>query len=161
MIYLSKGGAGADSDHTWIRPAYKQWYALTATHFTLYFHPLHQPKTPVFAKNCHPKSYFCHCPEFWKFFTQRPLISWNLQGTQMPPPFFSFFYDFCHWKTPYFFCLAYTCLFERNVAPSNTVRSWNILYSRNRIEQFGEYFHENYMDEFHWRAGMIYRLLST
>ena len=22
MIYLSKGGAGADSDHTWIRP----WY---------------------------------------------------------------------------------------------------------------------------------------
>ena len=23
------------------------------------FTPLHQPKTPVFAKNCHPKSYFC------------------------------------------------------------------------------------------------------
>ena len=22
MIYLSKGGAGADSDHTWIRPCY-------------------------------------------------------------------------------------------------------------------------------------------
>ena len=24
MIYLSKGGAGADSDHTWIRPCMKQ-----------------------------------------------------------------------------------------------------------------------------------------
>ena len=75
------------------------------------FTPLHQPKTPVFAKNCHPKSYFCHCPEFWKFFTQRPLIGWNLKGTQMPPPFFSFFYDFCHWKTPYFFALhTHVCL---------------------------------------------------
>ena len=73
-------------------------------------------------------------------------------------------------KDPLFFCLAYTCLFEGNVA-SNTVRSWKILYSRNRIEQFGEYFQvqfnkgdENkisfgstdlivhYMDEFHWRV---------
>ena len=38
---------------------YKQWYTPTATHLTLYFHPLHQPKTPVFAKNCYPKSQ-CH-----------------------------------------------------------------------------------------------------
>ena len=42
-------------------------------------------------------------------------------------------------KDPLFFCLAYTCLFEGNVA-SNTVRSWKILFSRNRIKQFGEYF---------------------
>ena len=25
MIYLSKGGAGADSDHTWIRPCWMIW----------------------------------------------------------------------------------------------------------------------------------------
>ena len=31
-------------------------------------------------------------------------------------------------------------MFEGNVAPSNTVRTWKILYSRNRIVQFGEYF---------------------
>ena len=37
---------------------YKQWYAPTFTHLTLYLTPLHQPKTHVFTKNCHPKSYF-------------------------------------------------------------------------------------------------------
>ena len=42
-------------------------------------------------------------------------------------------------KDPLFFCLEYTCLFVGNVA-SNTVRSWKILYSRNRIEQFGNTF---------------------
>ena len=106
------------------------------------FTPLHQPKTPVFAKNCHPKSQ-CHtvyfitswskCPEFWKFFTQRPLIGWNLRkGTQMPP----ILLWLLSLKDPLFFYLAYTCLFEGNVA-SNTERSWKILYSRNRIEQLG------------------------
>ena len=28
MIYLSKGGAGANSDHTWIRPCMKPIYIL-------------------------------------------------------------------------------------------------------------------------------------
>ena len=31
MIYLSKGGAGADSDHTWIRPCEFK-YILTGLH---------------------------------------------------------------------------------------------------------------------------------
>ena len=43
-------------------------------------------------------------------------------------------------KDPLFFALHKHGLFEGNVAPSNTVRSWKILYSRNRIVQFGEYF---------------------
>ena len=43
-------------------------------------------------------------------------------------------------ERPPIFCPAYTCFFEGNVAPSNTVRSWKILYSRNIIVQFGEYF---------------------
>ena len=45
-------------------------------------------------------------------------------------------------KDPLFFALHTHGLFEGNVAPSNTVRSWKILYSRNRIVQFGEYFQE-------------------
>ena len=43
-------------------------------------------------------------------------------------------------KDPLLFALHTHGLFEGNVAPSNTVRSWKILYSRNRIVQFGEYF---------------------
>ena len=43
-------------------------------------------------------------------------------------------------KDPLFFALHTHGLFEGNVAPSNTVRSWKILYSQNRIMQFGEYF---------------------
>ena len=42
-------------------------------------------------------------------------------------------------KDPLFFALHTHGLFEGNVAPSNTVRSWKIVYSRNRIVQFGEY----------------------
>ena len=38
------------------------------------FTPLHQPKTPVFAKNCHPKS---HCPSVQNFgnFSLKDLLS--------------------------------------------------------------------------------------
>ena len=93
------------------------------------FTPLHQPQTPVFAKNCHPKSYFCHTPEFWKFFTQRPLMSWNLRK-RYPNAAYFFLWPLSL-KDPLFFCLAYTCLFEGNVAPSNTVRSWkNFVFSK-------------------------------
>ena len=123
--------------------SHKQWYAPTATHLTLYFHPTTSAQNPCFCQKLSPKVLFLsHCPEFWKFFTHRPRIGWNLKGTQIPSCFFFFF--FFLWllslKDPLFFCLAYTCLFEGNVAPSNTVRSWKILYSRNRIERFGEYF---------------------
>ena len=105
------------------------------------FSPLHQPKTPVFTKNCHPKSYFfSHCPEFWKFFTQRPLIGWLEFEKKVPKcPLFLWLLSL---KDPYFLpCRPYTHgLFEGNVAPSNMVRRWKILYSRNRIVQFVEYF---------------------
>ena len=43
-------------------------------------------------------------------------------------------------KDPLFFALHTHGLFEGNVAPSHTVRSWKISYSRNRMVQFGEYF---------------------
>ena len=45
------------------------------------FTPLHQPKTPFLPKTVtqsHSVT-LSKCPEFWKFFTQRPLIGWNLR----------------------------------------------------------------------------------
>ena len=61
------------------------WYAPTATPLTLYFNPLHQPKTPVFTKKLSPKVLFCpHCPKFWKLFTQRPQISLWLLSLKDP-----------------------------------------------------------------------------
>ena len=129
-------------------------------------------QNPCFYQKLSPKVlFFSHCPEFWKFCSQRPLIGWNLRKRYPNVPYF---YGFCDWKTPYYLpCIHMVCL-RGIIAPSNTVRSWKILYSRNRIVQFGEYlFDENeisvlqaqptqlcIMDEFHWRAGMIYRLLS-
>ena len=99
------------------------WYAPTATPLTPYFNPLHQPKSPVFTKKLSPKVlFFPHCPKFWKLFTQRPQIGWNKRYPNAP-----YFYGFCHWKTPNFLpCMQ---VFEGSVAPSNTVRSWKILYS--------------------------------
>ena len=73
------------------------------------FDPLFSPPTsapnPCFYQKLSPKVlFFLHCPEFWKFFTQRPLIGWNLRKRYPNVPYF---YGFCHWKTP-IFCLAYT-----------------------------------------------------
>ena len=57
----------------------------------------------------------------------------------MPPIFMAFVTE-----RPLFFALhTHVCLrgvLPGSVAPSNTVRNWKILYSRNRIVQFGEYF---------------------
>ena len=112
------------------------------------FDPIFSPlptsaQNPCFCQKLSPKVLFLsHCPEFWKFFTQRPLMSWNLSKRY---PNAAYFLWLLSLKDPLFFCLAYTCLFEGNVAPSNTVRSWKILYSRNRIEQFGEYFQVHLM----------------
>ena len=89
--------------------------------------PIHQPKTPVFTKKLSPKVlFFPHCPKFWKLFTQRPQIDWK-KGTQMPPILW-----LLSLKDPQFF-LPCMQVFEGNVAPSNTVRSWKILYSWDRI----------------------------
>ena len=99
---------------------YKQWYTPTATHLTLYFHPLHQPKTPVFAKNCHPKSQ-CHTVQVSRileiFHSKTPN---RLEFKKKVPTCHLFCYGFCHWKTPYFFALHTFCLFEGNVAQTRS-----------------------------------------
>ena len=74
------------------------------------FDPLFSPPTsapnPCFYQKLSPKVlFFSHCPEFWKFFTQRPLIGRNLRKRYPNVPNF---YGFCHSETPPIFCLAYT-----------------------------------------------------
>ena len=107
---------------------------------TPYFHPLHQAKNSCFYKNCLPNPlFFPHCPKFWKFFTQRPQIAPNRLEFEKKVPKCPPFLWLLSLKDPLF--LPCMHLFEKNVAPSNTVcRSWKILYSWNRIVQFGEYF---------------------
>ena len=105
-----------------------------ATPLTLYFIPLHQPKNPVFKKNCHPKSYFFYTVQnFGNCSLKDPKLAgiWE-KGTQMTPLFMAFVVE----RSPFF--LPCIHMFEGNVAPSNTVRSWKILYSW--LVQFGEYF---------------------
>ena len=103
------------------------------------FSPPYISPKPLFLSKIVTQSHsvtLSKCPEFWKFFTQRPLIDWNLRKRYPNEAYFVMAFVT---ERPPIFCLAYTCLFEGNVA-SNTVRSWKILYSRNRIEQCGEYF---------------------
>ena len=77
------------------------------------------------------------------------------------------------------FCLACTCLFEGNVAPSNTAEAGKFCIleteSCNLVNTFRCKFNKGdenkisvlqaqptqfcIMDEFHWRAGMIHRPL--
>ena len=102
------------------------------------FTPLHQPQTPVFAKNCHPKSQ-CHTVQvsrILEFFTQRPLIGWNLRKRY---PNAAYFVMAFVTERPPIFCLAYTCLFEGNVA-SNTVRSWKICILETESSNLGNTF---------------------
>ena len=116
--------------HEWGSLAYKHWYAPTATHLTLYFHPLHQPKTPVFTKNCHPKSYFFHTlSRILEIFHSKTPIRLEFEKKVPKCPLFLRLLSL---KDPLFFALHTHDLFEGNVAPSNTVRSWKILYSRNQ-----------------------------
>ena len=83
-------------------------------------------------------------------------------------------------KDPLFFALHTHGLFEGNVAPSNTVRSWKFCIlateSCNLVNTFRCKFNKGdenkisvlqaqptqlcIIDEFHWRVGIIYRLLS-
>ena len=116
------------------------------------FTPLHQPKTPVFAKNCHPKSQ-CHTVQvsrIWKFFTQRPLIGWNLR--KKVPKCRLFRYGFCHWKTPYFFalhtrfvwgkcCLKHGQKLENFVFSKQNQAIWGILSGANLIKVMKIKFH--------------------
>ena len=67
--------------------------------FDPYFQPLHQPKTPLFTKNCHPKSYFFHTVQNLEIFHSKTP---NWLEFEKKVPKYPLFYSFCHWKTPYF-----------------------------------------------------------
>ena len=145
------------------------------------FDPLFNPPTsaqnPCFYQKLSPKvRFFSHCPEFWKFFTQRPLISWNLRKRYPNAPYF---YGFRHWKTPCFlpwihmFVSGECCSLKHSQKLENFVFSkqnraiwWILEYkfnigAENKISVLqAQPTQLCIMDEFHWRAGMIYRLLS-
>ena len=97
------------------------------THQLPHLWPLHLTpyicQKPLFLpKNCHPKSCFFHTVQNFGNCSLKDPISAGKKYPNAP-----YFYDFCHWKTPNFLpCMQ---VFEGNVAPSNTVRSWKILYS--------------------------------
>ena len=96
----------------------------------------HQPK-PLFLPKIVTQSpiFFTLSRILEIFLSKTPnRLEFEKKGTQMSPIFMAFVTE-----RPPNFCLAYAW-FEGNGAPSNTVRSWKILYSRNRIVQFGEYF---------------------
>ena len=105
------------------------WYAPTATLLLIPYisqKPMFLPKIVLF---------FPHCPKFWIFFYSKTPNRLEFEK-KVPNDTL-----YCHWKTPYFLpCMhVFEAWGEINVAPSNTVRSWKILYSWNRIVQFGEY----------------------
>ena len=77
---------------------------LTDCHtFDPLFAPLTSAQNPVFyQKLSHKVLFFPHCPNFLKFFTQRPQIGWNLRQRYPNAPNFL---KFCHMKNPLFFAL--------------------------------------------------------
>ena len=59
------------------------------------FDPLFSPPTsaqnPCFYQKLSPKVlFFSHCPELWKFFSQRPLIGYNLRKRYPNVPYMAF-----------------------------------------------------------------------
>ena len=127
----------------WGSLIYKQWYAPTTTNLTLIFTPT-SVQNPCFYQKLSPKVLFLsHCPEFWEFFTQRPLIGWNLRKRYPNVPYFYAFVT----ERPPIFCLAYTwfvwgecCSLKHGQKLENFVFSkqnraiWWILSGPNLIE---------------------------
>ena len=75
--------------------------------FDPFFHPLHQPKTPVFTITCLPKSSsFSTLSKILESFHSKTTNRLEFEKRYPNAPYF---YGFCHWKTPYF-CPACTCL---------------------------------------------------
>ena len=109
----------------------------TATHLTLYFHPYISPK-PLFLPNIVTRSpiFFTLSRILEIFHSKTP----NRLEFEKKVPKCPLFLWLLSLKDPLFFALYTHGLFEGNVAPSNMVRNWKMLYSRNRIVQFGEYF---------------------
>ena len=89
------------------------------------FTPYISPKPLLLPKIVTQSPVFSHCTEFWKFFTQRPLIGWNLRKRYPNAPYF---HGFCHWKTP-IFCLACTCCLMGMLLPQ-TQKLENFVFSK-------------------------------
>ena len=149
------------------------------------FDPLFSPRVftptsaqnPCFYQNRHPKSYFFHCPEFWKCFSQKPLISWNLRKSYPNVPYF---YGFCDWKTPYFLPCIHMVYLRGMLPPQTRLEAGKFCIleteSCNLVNTFRCKFNKGeenkisvlqtqptqlcIMYGFHWRAGMINRLSS-
>ena len=108
----------------------------------LYFHPPppHQPKTPVFAKNCHPKSQ-CHTVQVSRileiFHSKTPN---RLEFAKKVPKCRLFCYGFCHWKTPYFFALhtPHVCL--RGMLPQTRSEAWKFCILGTESSNLGNTF---------------------
>ena len=116
------------------------------------FTSLHQPKTPVFAKNCHPKSQ-CHTVQvsrILEFFTQRPLIGWNLRKrypnatyfvmafvTERPPIFLPCIHMFVWGEC----CLKHGQKLENFVFSKQNQAIWGILSGANLIKVMKIKFH--------------------
>ena len=70
--------------------------------------PLHQPKTPVFAKIVTQSPIFVTLSRIFEIFHSKTN---RLEFEKKVPKCRLFFYGFCHWKTPYFFALhTHVCL---------------------------------------------------
>ena len=113
---------------------------------------LHQPKTPVFVKNCHPKSQ-CHIVQVSRileiFHSKTPN---RLEFEKKVPKCRLFCYGFCHWKTPYFLpcihmfvwgecCLKHGQKLEDFVCSKQNRAIWGILSGANLIKVMKIKFH--------------------
>ena len=143
--------------------------------FDSLFSPPTSAPNPCFYQKLSPKVlFFSHCPEFWKFFTQKPLIGWN--------PNAPYFYGFCHWNTPYLLPCMHMFVWGECCSGPQTrseAEKFCILKTEscNLVNTFKCKFNKGdenkisvlqaqpnqlcIMDEFHWRAGMMHRPLSA
>ena len=102
-------------------------------HFWPFIFSLHQIKTPVFTKNCRPKSNFFHIVQNFRNVSLKDLKwagIWE-KGTQMPPILW-----LLSLKYPLYFCLACTWLREMLLCQTQSefrkfcileTESWNLV----------------------------------
>ena len=113
---------------------------------TLYFHPPYISPKPLFLPKIVTQSHsvtLSKCPEFWKFFTQRPLIGWNLRKrypnaayfvmafvTERPPIFLPCIHMFVWGEC----CLKHGQKLENFVFSKQNQAIWGILSGANLIK---------------------------
>ena len=89
---------------------YKQWYAPTARHLTLYFHPPTSAQKTLFLpqKNCHPKSFFFTLSRILEIFHSKTT---NRLEVEKRVPKWPLFLWLLSLKDPLFFALhTHVCL---------------------------------------------------